>query len=73
LRPVIRRSKQGRLQTQTCPCSAHQICEDRSGQCVLAANETLSGQENYHARKVKGGTVSDDWLHRNLQARDLVF
>jgi hypothetical protein len=44
LRPVIRRSKQGRLQTQTCPCSAHQICEDRSGQCVLAASETLSRQ-----------------------------
>lgn len=43
------------------------------GRRVLAANETLKQTENYHARKVKGGTVSDDWPYRNLQARDLDF
>lgn len=50
-----------------------EICEDRSGQSVLASNETLKQTENYHARKVKGGFVSDDWLHRHLHARDLDF
>lgn len=43
------------------------------GGSVLAANETLKQTENYHARKVKGRFVSDDWLHRHLQARDLDF
>ena len=72
-RPVIRRSSRGRLQIQPSPCSAHQIVRIDLGQSVLAANETLNQTENYHARKVKGGFVSDDWLHRHLQARDLDF
>jgi hypothetical protein len=41
--------------------------------CLGPANETLKQAENYPARKVKGGTVSDDWLYRNMHARDLDF